>query len=131
MDLTNAKHNEMGPRIIGREEWERRQAAKNADASGGVRLGSRIVEPEPAAPVADQGGAQGSENPFGGESLPSVAETEKLLSERPELFDDAYAAEVMATPPRKSALQLLLRIERDRPEPRENVVRMLQGMIGA
>lgn len=154
--LQGAKTNEFGRRVLGDDAWRKQEDAKRAESTGGVRFGGRVVDPGPSpAPAAETKPApvettppvgettppvdetSGSEaetvedqvpSPFGKGPLPSVAETEKILAESPDFFDDAYAAEMMAPQPRKSALDLLLRIERNRPSPRPKIIQGLERM---
>jgi hypothetical protein len=148
MDTPTASKNRFGPRVLGQEVWERQVEEQKADTTGGVRLGSRImgdgddakpavetpVTPPPTGtdpPAGETKPRSQGPNPFRGETLPTIAETEEILAARPELYDDAFAAEALADEPRTGVLKVLLRIERDRPTPRDNVMKLLEAGLGA
>lgn len=145
-ELQGAKKNEFGKRVLGESEWRRREAAKKADGKGGVRFGKRVVDPAEVTAETKPDPVQTSvpkaetplagdpppppPSPFAGKELPSIEETERLVREKPELYDDAYQAELMANAPRKGALRLLLRLEQDKPQPRERIIKVLESVIG-
>ena len=62
----------------------------------------------------------------------SIAKTKVLLEEDPALFDDAYAAEVMADAPRQGILDLLTKIEKAKgSEAREKILKILEVTKGS
>ncbi len=135
MDPTPDHGIRFGRRVLGDEEWSRQQEAKKAESSGGVSFGNRVMENGPEPETAAAAGEPTPEtkptveNPFATDDLPTIDETEEILANHPEFFDDALEAEVLSKDPRKGVLQLLSRIERDRSEPRASVLKALDTSI--
>lgn len=142
-----------GPRKLGQTEFNRQKDSRKGRVTAqGVVFGSRkgaAAEPKAPAPEVTSSAApkEAPEDPETGEQseeqeeanpfLPqgdddasgrtTIAELEKILAEDPELLDLAIDAEFKDGTPRKGAVKLLLAAEKAKPEPRENILKLLEG----
>lgn len=141
-----------GPRKLGKDEFADQVASRKDRVSPhgvvfGPRTGNAAPPAAPApevtssaapqiAPEVPEVGGESDEpeaNPFlpqgdeDGDGRTTIAELEKILAEDPELLDLAIDAEFKDGKPRKGAVKLLLAAEKAKPEPRTDMIKLLEG----